>query len=673
MGKPRGKKKKNSGGKNGTESKHARSNEHNPKVFGEGTTIFLDMAHDMKEEGNKLFQKRDYEGALLKYENAIKLFPKNHANIAYLHSNIATCYMQMEPKQYHRAIKECNLALEASPKYSKALLKRARCLEALSRLDLACKDVDVVLNLEPNNITALEISERVKKVMEKKGFVLDDNADLSLTEVVAVKEKLKKKKKKKKKKKRSHKAEEKVITEEKHIDVKEQPMWVVKLVFAEDIRWAQIPANCSMLRLRETVGRKFQSLKAILIKYRDREGDLVTITTSEELTWARQSAEPQGSVRLYLTEVSPECAPWFEDAETNSSSTVQGTNHNVVAEYHSIMNDEEKSSPTYVDDWIIQFAHLFKNYLGFSSDSYVNLRELGMKLSSEAIEDTITSEEAQEIFELAEGNFQDMAALALFNWGNIHLSRARKKLFLSEDASKESIHEKMKDAYEWAQDEYIKAGKRYKDALKIKPDFYEGFLALGLQQFERAKLSWCHVLGSKVDLEAWASEKLIELYNNAEDNMEKGTNMWEKMEEQRIKELSELKDDKSLLEKMGLDGFFKDLSMDETAEQAANMRSQINRIWGTILYERSVMEFKLGIPIWEEFLVAAVEKFKLAGVSPVDIAVITKNHCANRTSQEGSTFMIEEIVQAWHETHDDKRWMIGVPFFRLEQLFRRRV
>ncbi|RWW34446.1 hypothetical protein GW17_00000768 [Ensete ventricosum] len=640
MGKPPGKKKKNLGGKNGTESKHPRSNEHNPKVFGEGTTSFLDMAHDMKEEGNKLFKKRDYEGALLKYENAIKLLPKNHIDTAHLHSNTATCYMQMEPKQYHRAIRECNQALEASPKYIKALLKRARCFEALSRLDLACKDVDAILSLEPNNITALDISERVKKVMEKKGFMLDDSEDLSLTEVVAVKEKLKKKKKKKKKmkKKKSHKAEEKVIIEEKHIDVKEQPMWVVKLVFAEDIRWAQIPANCSMLRLRETVGRKFPSLKAILIKYRDREGDMVTITTSEELTWARQSAEPQGSVRLYLTEVSPECEPWFEDAESNSSSTMQGRNHNVDAEYQNIMNDEEKSSPAYVDDWIIQFAHLFKNHLGFSSDSYLNLHELGMKLSSEAIEDTITSEEAQDIFELAEGNFQVMAALALFNWGNIHLSRARKKLYLSEDASKESILEKMEDAYEWAQDEYIKAGKRYQDALKIKPDFYEGFLALGLQQFERAKLSWCHVIGSKVDLEAWPSEKLTELFNNAEDNMEKGTKMWEKMEEQRIKELSELKDDKSLLEKMGLDGCFKDLSVDETAEQATNMSSRINRIWGTILYERSVVEFKLGIPIWKEFLAAAVEKFKLAGVSPVNIAVITENHCANRTSQEGKYF-----------------------------------
>ncbi|KAF3493103.1 hypothetical protein DY000_02057036 [Brassica cretica] len=35
-------------------------------------------------------------------------------------------------------------------------------------------------------------------------------------------------------------------------------------------------------------------------------------------------------------------------------------------------------------------------------------------------------------------------------------------------------------------------------------------------------------------------------------------------------------------------------------------------------------------------------------------------------------FKIDEIVQAWNEMYDAKRWQIGVPSFRLEPLFRRR-
>ena len=35
-------------------------------------------------------------------------------------------------------------------------------------------------------------------------------------------------------------------------------------------------------------------------------------------------------------------------------------------------------------------------------------------------------------------------------------------------------------------------------------------------------------------------------------------------------------------------------------------------------------------------------------------------------------FKIDEIVQAWNEMYDAKRWQMGVPSFRLEPMFRRR-
>lgn len=660
MGKPTAKKKSSGGKHTDANSKNSRSIEHSPNVFDEDTTIFMDMARDLKEEGNMLFQKREYERAVLKYEKAIKLLPKNHIDVAYLHSNTAACYMQMIPEEYHLAINQCNLALKVSPKYSKALLKRAKCFEALNRLDLACKDVDLVLSLEPNNLTALEISERVKKAMEKKGIVLDDKALYPLPEPPTVKEKLKKKK-------RSHKPMEK------QVEVKEEPMKSVKLVFGEDIRWAQVPANCTMLQLREIVGNKFPNLKAVLIKYKDKEGDLVTITTSEELRWAEESADPLGSVRLYIVEVNPDFEPLLEEAKNSSLGRKLDRETNSISENGSIRHDNDKVSSVYVDDWIVQFARLFKSHVGFNSDEYLNLHELGMKLFSEAMEETVTTEQAQEIFEITEDKFQEMAALAFFNWGNVHMSRARKRLFLSENPTKESMLAEVKAAYEWAQTEYVKAGKSYEEALKFKANFYEGLLALALQQFEQAKLSWYYAIGSEADLETWPSSEVLELFNQAEDNIERGTEMWEEIEEQRLKELSKPNEEKTLLQKLGLEDYFIELSTDEAAELASNMRSQINILWGTILYERSVVEFRLGIPLWEECLMAAVDKFKLAGASPTDLAVMIKNHCANETAQEGLGFKIDEIVQAWNEMYDAKKWISGVPSFRLEPLFRRRV
>lgn len=82
-------------------------------------------------------------------------------------------------------------------------------------------------------------------------------------------------------------------------------------------------------------------------------------------------------------------------------------------------------------------------------------------------------------------------------------------------------------------------------------------------------------------------------------------------------------------------GLFRDVSSDEADDQAARMRLQIYLLWGTLLYECSVVEYKLGLPTWEECLEVAVEKFELAGASTTDIGVMIKNHCSNETAMEG--------------------------------------
>lgn len=69
------------------------------------------------------------------------------------------------------------------------------------------------------------------------------------------------------------------------------------------------------------------------------------------------------------------------------------------------------------------------------------------------------------------------------------------------------------------------------------------------------------------------------------------------------------------------------------------MMSQINLQWGSMLYERSITEFKLELAIWHESLKVAVEKFELAGASPTDMDVLLKNHCSNNTSADDGMFL----------------------------------
>lgn len=247
--------------------------------------------------------------------------------------------------------------------------------------------------------------------------------------------------------------------------------------------------------------------------------------------------------------------------------------------------------------------------------------------------------------------------------------QARKRVLLAEDSSTEFISTQVKTVYDWAQNEYVKAGMRYEEALKVKSDFYEGLLALGQQQFEQAKLSWSYVIGSKAELDIGESAEVLEFYNKAEDNKEKGMQMWEEMEEERLNGLSKYEKDSLQLQRHGLEGLFKYISVDEGAKQAASMKSRIYLLWGTMLYERSVVEYKLSLPTWEECLEVAIEKFQLAEALETDIAVMIKNHCSNETALEG--FKVDEIVQAWNAMYDADRWRTGAASFRLEPLFRR--
>ncbi|KAG8049571.1 hypothetical protein GUJ93_ZPchr0009g922 [Zizania palustris] len=781
-------------------------------------------AAKLKEEGTRLFQRRDYEEAAGKFDMAIKLFlPKGRRHdddVAFLHCSIAACYMHMDPEELERAIDECNLALEASPDYTNALLKRARCFEALDRLDLSGDDVRKVLSLEPNNVTALELSESIRESMEEKAAALlaaedlavspEDPAAVSATERVERKvsrkfrnsiveeavwetihdeEEAQESDEEKPGESSSHVqssgtteedgTEQKMNTthgdddgkhgevirlthqqcshgdsndepkqqhpsplmeetrasqlkhgqdkhhkhhEEMHLrgnqdehqkhdeklgrrangsreqhslhrqqeercglkptghgrDRHKKPsdgssraamtMKSVKFVCGDDIRIVAIPENITLMQLMDIARYKYSPhLKSILLKFMDKEGDLVTITSTEELRWVEE-LDPQKPIRLYIKEVAPEREITRDLVMPATSCNKSERNRHAISECGSSRHHHDGEKNPYTDDWMVQFARLFNNHVGFDSDTYVDLRDLGMRLYYEAMEETITSEEAQEIFHAAEAKFQEMTALAMFNWGNVHMSRAKKRLFLSDDASQESVLFQVKNAYEWACAEYVKAGKKFEEAVDVKPDFYEGLIALGQQQFEQAKLSWRYADACKIVM----GTQVLELFNHAEDNMEKGIEMWEGIEYLRVKGLSKSKKEKILLDKLGLNGHVKEFSADEAFEQASNMRSQLNISWGTILYERSVVEFKLGLSSWEESLTEAIEKFKTGGASLADISVMIKNHCANEKTQEGLIFKIDEIVQAWNEMYDAKKLKNGGSSFRLEPLFRRR-
>ncbi|KAI9076910.1 hypothetical protein K1719_011145 [Acacia pycnantha] len=86
----------------------------------------------------------------------------------------------------------------------------------------------------------------------------------------------------------------------------------VKLVYGEDIRFATLEVNCSVQHLRQVISNRFPRLGGVLVKYKDEEGDLVTITSDEELRWAETSTGSESYMRLHIVDTYPENDPLLD-------------------------------------------------------------------------------------------------------------------------------------------------------------------------------------------------------------------------------------------------------------------------------------------------------------------------------------------------------------------------
>lgn len=713
-----------------------------PPVANGGVTldssVFLKRAHELKEEGNRRFQAKDYVGALQQYENALKLTPKSHPDRAVFHSNRAACLMQMKPIDYEAVLSECSLALQVQPDFVRALLRRARAFEAIGKYEMAMQDVQSLLAVDPNHGDALGIAGRLRLAMAPRQEDLQSRPSPAALGASAIRgapigglgpclparpvakkpassaavatspsnkpEKLypmppvengvegknqlpKVVLKPSNGYSRSNASKNSVKEQLPSQSARQSAEAVIqyrplKLVYDHDIRLAQMPVNCSLKVLRDVVGKRFPMSKAVLIKYKDSDGDLVTITCSSELRLAELSVDSliakdpdtekghsHAMLKLHIVEVSPEQEPPLIEEEIevpkgdeNVSQSDSG-GEAVESEIESVekVAENEKTGgvedpeckEVEMDDWLFEFAQLFRTHVGIDPDAHIDLHELGMELCSEALEETVTSEEAQSLFDKAALKFQEVVALAFFNWGNVHMCAARKRMPIDESADQDTMNGQLQNAYDWVKEKYTLAKQKYEEALLIKPDFYEGLLALAQQQFEMAKLHWSFVLAKKEDLSKWDPTETISLFDSAEEKMKTATAMWEKLEEQRANDLKDpdarKKDELSKRKKKQggvstqTDIGVSEISPEEAAEQAAVMRSQIHLFWGNMLFERSQIECKLSLPGWNKNLDVAVGRFKLAGASEADISTVLKNHYSNEGAADGNEKKVEDL------------------------------
>lgn len=118
-----------------------------------------------KEKGTNYFKINKYNLAIkmykkvtsfLKYEDGFEGDLKTERNnlILSVHLNLALSYLKIE--QNVEAKDACNEALKLSPQNEKALFRRGQAYLALASPEIAIKDFQEVLKIEPKNTAAIK-------------------------------------------------------------------------------------------------------------------------------------------------------------------------------------------------------------------------------------------------------------------------------------------------------------------------------------------------------------------------------------------------------------------------------------------------------------------------------------------------------------------------------------
>ena len=103
------------------------------------------LLNKMKNDGNDAFKNNKLDDALTLYQKALEVDPLNSRTNAKLHNNRATTLCRL--KRYAEAIKACDSALALDKNYTKAQLRRAKCLLEDEQYDEAVRDYEKIFKI----------------------------------------------------------------------------------------------------------------------------------------------------------------------------------------------------------------------------------------------------------------------------------------------------------------------------------------------------------------------------------------------------------------------------------------------------------------------------------------------------------------------------------------------
>ncbi|GBF89198.1 hypothetical protein Rsub_01915 [Raphidocelis subcapitata] len=455
----------------------------------------------LKGAAEKAYGNREFAKALEQWEQAAKLLPEGARERVDILINRASAYYAM--KKFKHAAKECSNALAIAPTSARALQRRAKSLEQQGLYKQALSDIQAI-NRGPSATDATrDLERRLRDTLAGRrpaspaGAVVPAPANGAAAAATAQQQQ------------QQQQQQQRAVT------------IAAKCSLGDETRVLHLTSAVSYAQLLDGVKAKFPDAGSFKLKYTDRDGDGVTLTCWNDVRAAMQDAltavaAPKGglapmapSMKITLvpcgeSEVPP--PPGEELAQLEAIRRRQEQIARIAAaraeqQAAAASQGQQQKDPQQqqqqpaaaatpsgeiveIDDWLVDFANLFRRVSGIDADGHAELAGEGYESAQRAMEATLRADEAAPLLDAAAERFREVACNGLYNWGNVHLCVAHKLL----DGLAEADAELDKATEAKAVAAFDKAEERFLEALRLHADYVDGLVALAQLEFERAKL-----------------------------------------------------------------------------------------------------------------------------------------------------------------------------------------
>jgi len=606
------------------------NNNNNNNAENNDEKVFLERSLEFQQEGDQFMQKKEFKNALQFYEQAKKLMPKGHELSSGLDVSRAECYLLMD--RLADAVSAASDALKMNGENARALVTRAKAYASTENETRAKKDIARAHELLPEDSHIKHMHDLILGVGNGKtpaglgGMNLAPSSKKKGGKMSAAEQQLELQRKQRLEMEQRQKMQEHLRQ-----NPSQSPMIHLKAKLGDDTRVCVLSSAIAYRDLVTTMTNKFPDAGQFTIKYTDEKGDLRPLQTREDF----QIAIHWTSVRLSKAET-PSLAPPCVKLTLVELAKIEDM---------AILGEDGKpvglppNEVVEIDEWILDFAALFREHLGIDAEAHLDFHSDGLDKCSEALEPTKSLEESNGpdgILSEASKKFQEAAAMATFNWGNVHMCSARKKM----DGGREPPAEEGGNPgaaiataanFDEVEKELAIAASRFEAALEIKPDFVDAATALAQRRYERARL-----LCAAAGLSGPDSTRKPEKGHDAKKRTAEAEQEFSQAVDEYRAALKQLPDEPPKTPKTAEELEAHEQAVKEAQEKGEDppvldeptMRAQVLVMLGNTLFEQSQMRARVGKE-WKSVLEEAVGHFKYAGCNQTDIDAALKVHKGN--------------------------------------------